>query len=96
MNIPFTVLLRERGYNQNELAAAIGMPYDALSRRINGTAPWKWKDACNICAALDITLDQFAEYFPCGTATKKSPQRREQTRQERIDSVLAELREILM
>nr|DAE92859.1 MAG TPA: SOS-response transcriptional repressor [Ackermannviridae sp.] len=94
MNVPFTALIKSKGYRINTLAEEVKMSPDVLSKRVNGYSPWLWREVCPICAALDITLDDFSAYFPAGRVKPGKPH--EPTRAERIDSVLAELREILV
>lgn len=94
MNVPFTALIKSKGYRINTLAEEVKMSPDVLSKRVNGYSPWLWREVCPICAALDITLDDFSAYFPAGRVKSGKPHAL--TREERIDSVLAELREILM
>lgn len=63
-NIGFTALIKSKGYNQKSLAEETGIPPGVLSHRINSRDIWTWPEVCTVCAALGITYDEFATYFP--------------------------------
>ena len=94
MNANFAALMARKGFNQLTLAEEVKMSSEVLSKRINGNSLWRWREVGPICEVLDITFDEFAAYFPSGNV--RPSKRHEPTRAERIDSVLAELREILI
>lgn len=93
-NLAFTALIKSNGYNKQRLADVCGLSKTQMSNRINGANDWRWPEVGKACAALGITLDEFATYYPVADVRKSSAAM--PTRAERIDSVLAELREILM
>lgn len=93
-NIGFTALIKSKGYNQKSLAEETGIPPGVLSHRINSRDIWTWPEVGAVCAALGITYDEFATYYPVANVLKSSAAM--PTREERIDNVLAELRAILV
>lgn len=93
-NLAFTALIKSKGYNQKSLAGKTGIPPGVLSHRINRRDTWTWPEVSAVCAALDITYDEFATYYPVANVPKSSSAM--PTREERIDNVLAELRAILV
>lgn len=94
MNVPFTALLRSKGIEKRAIAYRLGLSPSCISDRLAGRKSWQWPEVCTVCQMLDISLDEFATYFPAGRVKPGKPH--EPTRAERIDSVLAELREILV
>lgn len=56
-------LFRERGLLDSEVAAAVGMQPQLLSRRMRGVTPWLSSEICKICAALDIPQSDVGFYF---------------------------------
>lgn len=56
-------LFRERGLLDSEVAAAVGMQPQLLSRRMRGVAPWLSSEICKICVALDIPQGEVGFYF---------------------------------
>ena len=94
MNIPFTALLRSKGIEKRAIAYRLGISPGCISGRLEGRLDWSWKEVCQVCEMLDITFDEFLSYFPAGTVRRSN--RREPTRAERVDTILAELREILI
>lgn len=93
-NIGFTALIKSKGYNQKSLSEETGIPPGVLSHRINSRDIWTWPEVSAVCAALGITYDEFATYYPVANVLKSSAAM--PTREERIDNVLAELRAILV
>lgn len=93
MNQSFNTLLKNKGFNQKRLSEAANIPPGVLCHRINSLDDWRWPEVCRVCEALNITFEEFAQFYPCGTVRRA---RREPTREERIDNVLAELRAILV
>ena len=94
MNVPFTALLRSKGVEKRAIAYRLGLSPGCISGRLEGRIDWGWKEVCQVCEMLDITFDEFAAYFPAGNV--KPGKHREPTRAERVDSILADLREILI
>ena len=80
-NIAFTALIKSKGYNQKRLAEETG---------INGVNDWRWPEVSLICAALGITYDEFATYFPTSSTIKKSSKPKEPTKRElAVDAIKA-------
>ena len=63
-NLAFTALIKSKGYNKQRLADACGLSQTQMSNRINGANDWRWPEVSKVCAALCITLDEFATYYP--------------------------------
>lgn len=93
-NLAFTALIKSKGWNQKRLAEAARINPGVFSHRVNGRQDWQWAEVCRVCAALGITLDEFATYYPVAGVRKSSSAM--PTREEHIDNVLAELRAILV
>lgn len=89
----FNDYIKSKGWNQKRLAEAARINPGVFSHRVNGRQDWQWTEVCRVCEVLNITLEEFAQFYPCGTVRRA---RREPTREERIDNVLAELRAILV
>lgn len=75
-NLAFTALIKSKGYNQKSLAEKTGIPPGVLSHRINRRDTWTWPEVSTVCAALGITYDEFATYYP--VADVPAAQRRNQ------------------
>lgn len=71
-NLAFTALIKSKGYNKQRLANACGLSQTQMSNRINGANDWRWPEVSKACAALGITLDEFATYYPVADV-RKSP-----------------------
>lgn len=71
-NLAFTALIKSKGYNKQRLADACGLSQTQMSNRINGANDWRWPEVSKVCAALGITLDEFATYYPVADV-RKSP-----------------------
>lgn len=71
-NLAFTALIKSKGYNQKSLAEKTGIPPGVLSHRINRRDTWTWPEVSAVCAALGITYDEFATYYPVANV-RKSP-----------------------
>lgn len=93
-NLAFTAFIKSKGWNQKRLAEAARINPGVFSHRVNGRQDWQWTEVCRVCAALGITLDEFATYYPVADVRKSSAAM--PTREEHIDNVLAELRAILV
>ena len=72
-NIGFTALIKSKGYNQKSLAEETGIPPGVLSHRINSRDIWTWPEVGAVCAALGITYDEFATYYPVANVRKSAP-----------------------
>ncbi len=60
----FIAAIKARGYKLNEVAEEIGLTGAALSNRLHGRTDWQFREVLRICKVLDMSLDQFAGYFP--------------------------------
>ena len=60
----FRGLCMQHGYNSKRLAEEIGMPETMLSDRIRRRTPWRWSEVVAVCKTLEISLDEFARYYP--------------------------------
>lgn len=63
-NLAFKALLKSKGYNRGKLAEELKLSGNSVGRKYTGKIPWTWPEACKVCAALGITLDEFATYYP--------------------------------
>lgn len=71
MNLAFTAFIKSKGYTtKGALADACGMDRTVFCDRCRGRSPWLWKEACKVCSVLDITLDEFATYYPVADVIK--------------------------
>lgn len=66
-------LFRKRGLLDSEVAAAVGMQPQLLSRRMRGAAPWLSSEICKICVALDIPQSEVGFYFFPEVAKEERP-----------------------
>lgn len=71
-NLAFTALIKSKGYNKQRLADACGLSKTQMSNRINGANDWRWPEVGKACAALGITLDEFATYYPVADVRKST------------------------
>ena len=71
-NLAFTALIKSRGYNKQRLADVCGLSKTQMSNRINGANDWRWPEVGKACAALGITLDEFATYYPVADVPKST------------------------
>lgn len=69
-NLAFTALIKSKGYNKQRLADVCGLSKTQMSNRINGANDWRWPEVGKACAALGITLDEFATYYPVADVIK--------------------------
>ena len=93
-NLAFTALIKSKGYNKQRLADACDLSSTQMSNRINGANDWRWPEVCTVCQMLDISLDEFATYFPSGRVKPGKPH--EPTREEKVETALFILREVLI
>ena len=56
-------LMREKGYTQENLAAAAGISHSQLSAKLNGRYPFKQTDIQSIVDVLDIEPADIGRYF---------------------------------
>lgn len=71
-NLAFTALIKSKGYNKQRLADVCGLSKTQMSNRINGANDWRWPEVGKACAALGITLDEFATYYPVADMRKST------------------------
>ena len=69
-NIAFKALLKSKGYNREKLAEELKLSGNSVGRKYTGKIPWTWPEVCKVCAALGITLDEFATYYPVSDVIK--------------------------
>lgn len=69
-NLAFKALLKSKGYNRGKLAEELKLSGNSVGRKYTGKIPWTWPEVCKVCAALDITLDEFATYYPVADVIK--------------------------
>lgn len=69
-NLAFKALLKSKGYNRGKLAEELKLSGNSVGRKYTGKIPWTWPEACKVCAALGITLDEFATYYPVADVIK--------------------------
>lgn len=72
-NLAFTALIKSKGYNKKRLAAECKLSPTQMSNRINRENGWQWSEVCTVCAALGITYDEFATYYPVADVRKSAP-----------------------
>lgn len=63
-NRAFKALLKSKGYNREKLAEELKLSGNSVGKKYTGKVPWTWPEVCKVCAALGITLDEFATYYP--------------------------------
>lgn len=63
-SIYFRGLLRKHGYTMGDMAIEVGLGRTQFSNRANCVYPWEWPIVQKMCKLLDITLDEFAAYYP--------------------------------
>ncbi len=69
-NHAFKALLKSKGYNREKLAEELKLSGNSVGRKYTGKIPWTWPEVCKVCAALGITLDEFATYYPVADVIK--------------------------
>lgn len=86
-NLAFTALIKSKGYNKQRLADVCGLSRTQMSNRINGANDWRWPEVCKVCAALDISLDDFAAYFPAAAVRRSTPVKPKSDREQLADAL---------
>lgn len=86
-NLAFTALIKSKGYNKQRLADVCGLSRTQMSNRINGANDWRWPEVGKACAALGITLDDFATYFPAAAARRSTPVKPKSDREQLADAL---------
>lgn len=71
-NLAFTALIKSKGYNKKRLAAECKLSPTQMSNRINRANDWQWSEVGVVCAALGITYDEFATYYPVADVRKST------------------------
>lgn len=86
-NLAFTALIKSKGYNKQRLADVCGLSKTQMSNRINGANDWRWPEVSKVCAALGITLDDFATYFPAAAVRRTTPVKPKSDREQLADAL---------
>lgn len=86
-NLAFTALIKSKGYNKQRLADVCGLSRTQMSNRINGANDWRWPEVSKVCAALGITLDDFATYFPAAAVRRSTPVKPKSDREQLADAL---------
>ena len=55
--------IKECGYTQGSLAAAIGVNASHFSGKVNGNFPFRQEEIFRICTVLEIPRDEVGVYF---------------------------------
>lgn len=84
----FNDYIKSKGWNQKRLAEAARINPGVFSHRVNGRQDWQWTEVRRVCEVLNITLEEFAEYYPAGTRIRV---KRQPTDKERFYNVCSEL-----
>lgn len=88
MNLAFIAFIKTKGYTtKGALADACGIDRTVFCDRIRGRSPWLWKEACKVCSVLDISLDDFATYFPAATVRRSTPIKPKTDREQLADAL---------
>ena len=86
-NLAFTALIKSKGYNKQRLADVCGLSRTQMSNRINGANDWRWPEVCKVCSVLDISLDDFAAYFPAAAVRRSTPVKPKSDREQLADAL---------
>lgn len=88
MNLAFTAFIKTKGYTtKGALADACGMDRAVFCDRCRGRSPWLWKEACKVCSVLDISLDDFAAYFPAADVRRSTTVKPKSDREQLADAL---------
>ena len=85
-NRAFKALLKSKGYNREKLAEELKLSGNSVGRKYTGKIPWTWPEVCKVCAALGITLDEFATYYPV-TDVSAAQRRNQQAETAELDAL---------
>lgn len=86
-NRAFKALLKSKGYNREKLAEELKLSGNSVGRKYTGKIPWTWPEVCKVCAALGITLDEFAAYFPAAAVRRSIPVKPKSDREQLADAL---------
>lgn len=86
-NRAFRALLKSKGYNREKLAEELKLSGNSVGRKYTGKIPWTWPEVCKVCAALGITLDEFAAYFPAAAVRRSIPVKPKSDREQLADAL---------
>ena len=86
-NRAFRALLKSKGYNRGKLAEELKLSGNSVGRKYTGKIPWTWPEVCKVCAALDISLDDFAAYFPAAAVRRSTPVKPKSDREQLADAL---------
>lgn len=88
MNLAFTAFIKSKGYTtKGALADACGMDRTVFCDRCRGRSQWLWKEVCTVCSVLDISLDDFAAYFPAAAVRRSIPVKPKSDREQLADAL---------
>lgn len=88
MNLAFTSFIKTKGYTtKGALADACGMDRTVFCDRCRGRSQWLWKEVCTVCSVLDISLDDFAAYFPAAAVRRSTPVKPKSDREQLADAL---------
>lgn len=88
MNLAFTAFIKSKGYTtKGALADACGMDRAVFCDRCRGRSPWLWKEACKVCSVLDVSLDDFAAYFPAADVRRSTTVKPKSDREQLADAL---------
>lgn len=88
MNLAFTAFIKSKGYTtKGALADACGMDRAVFCDRCRGRSPWLWKETCKVCSVLDISLDDFAAYFPAADVRRSTTVKPKSDREQLADAL---------
>lgn len=60
----FIAAIKARGYKLKEVAEEMGISPVVLSSRLHRHTDWQFSEVLRICKILNMSLDEFAVYFP--------------------------------
>lgn len=88
MSLAFTAFIKTKGYTtKGALADACGMDRAVFCDRCRGRSQWFWKEVCTVCSVLDISLDDFAAYFPAAAVRRSTPVKPKSDREQLADAL---------
>lgn len=85
-NLAFKALLKSKGYNREKLAEELKLSGNSVGRKYTGKIPWTWPEVCKVCQMLDISLDDFAAYFPAAVR-RSTPVKPKSDREQLADAL---------
>lgn len=86
-NLAFKALLKSKGYNREKLAEELKLSGNSVGRKYTGKIPWTWPEVCKVCSVLDISLNDFAAYFPAAAVRRSTPVKPKSDREQLADAL---------